>query len=766
MAASDGKNRRSESNLKEMGHKLMHNPNLPADSLLLLLDEVENRLKKVGQSPRVSMQNALSTVTKALVAKHLFRHSNEDVRVAVASCITELTGITAPNAPYDDKQMKVFKLIVSSLKDLSDKCSRSYPKRVHILGNVATFQLFNVMLDLECDALIIEMLQHFFKEMRDYHPKNVLSDMERIMTLLLEESDNISVDLLLPILHIVKSDNKEVLPMARELVVRVLKCSASKLKPYLMQAVKNSGFSLCHYSEIVASICQETSDDIEQKDAVTNDLQVSISFLFEYSVFVTWCVDKEIPKEASSTKQVDLAINKSLKLVLSNALLQGKDDSLTDLNSFKKKDHGNHADRAKNVDKTSIAEPDILRTDKVVNCECKSDTKNRLTKPNLLRTKSSANLYIHENEVENVPDPKKDSNDLPGSFHEDLTVNAALLNQNETGIRPSNLESTKPSENLYTTEKEVETLPDHKKDREDDAPGVSDEDLSIHMAVSLQNKEEADYQPSLEATEPSEKICICQKEVETLSDHKKESKDTLSSLHEDLSVDEEATLNRFSGEMVAVLSSKKEKTPAKVDETKKENDTGTTSKVRLLEQSLKKLDATSKNRDGLSSKLPELNQKQDLVKCISEKNGAKSSTRNDKKEKVSPLEPSNAPTSAINSDLVIHLHNGQPKKRKCVAPSSCACEERACYKAVEGTQNSLDEMSSVVKVKTTEKESLNDMMLYQKCLEELQDLEGLDDAEFAKAVNALKDDKNAIAFTTIKGPRRLVWLVFVASIVT
>ncbi|OMO98195.1 hypothetical protein COLO4_14074 [Corchorus olitorius] len=751
MVASDGKNRRSESNLKEMGNKLMHHPNLPADRLLLLLDEVEKCLKKVDQSPRVSMLNALSTVTKALVANHLFRHSNEDVKVAVASCIAELTRITAPNAPYDDNQMKeVFKLIVSSLKDLSDKCSRSYIKRASILENIADIKLCLVMLDLDCDELIIEMLQHFFKAMRDYHPQNVFSDMERIMTLVLEESDNISMDLLLPILHIVKRDNKEVLPMARELVVRVLGCSASNLKPYLMQAVKKSGFSLCHYSEIVASICKETSDDVEQKDAVTNNLQ-------------------------------------------------GKDDSLTDLNSFKKKDHDNCADRANNVDKTSIAEPDILGTDKVVNSECKSDTKKRLTKPNLLRTESSANLYIHENGVENVLDLKKDSKDLPGSFHEDLSVNASLLNQNETGIRPSILKSTEPSENLYTIKKEVKTLPDHKKDRKDDAPGVSDEDLSIHMAVSLQNKEEADYQPSLEATEPSEKICICEKEVETLSDHKKESKDTPSSLHEDLSVDEgvsfqnhkemvvpptspkpkghaptdltstipsgnvydakaqrvdskmnkiksiiddacatyeatrdlEAALNRFSGEMVAVLSSKKDKSPAKVDETKTENGTSTTtSKVRPLEQSLKKLDATSKNRDGLSSKLPELNQKQHLVKCISEKNGAKSSTRNDEK----------------------------PKKRKRVAPSSSACEKRACYKAVEGTQNSLDEMSSEVKVKTTEKESLNDMTLYQKCLEELQDLEGLDDAEFAKAVNALKDDKNAIAFTTIKGPRRLVWL--------
>jgi len=53
------------------------------------------------------MQSALSPSLKALVADQLFRHSNVDVKVAVASCISEITRITAPDAPYDDDQMKV-----------------------------------------------------------------------------------------------------------------------------------------------------------------------------------------------------------------------------------------------------------------------------------------------------------------------------------------------------------------------------------------------------------------------------------------------------------------------------------------------------------------------------------------------------------------------------------------------------------------------------------------------------------------------------------
>lgn len=61
------------------------------------------------------MQNALSPSLKALVADRLLRHTNVDVKVAVASCISEITRITAPDAPYDDDQMKVWGILIFML---------------------------------------------------------------------------------------------------------------------------------------------------------------------------------------------------------------------------------------------------------------------------------------------------------------------------------------------------------------------------------------------------------------------------------------------------------------------------------------------------------------------------------------------------------------------------------------------------------------------------------------------------------------------------
>lgn len=43
---------------------------------------------------------------KALISDELLRHTDEDVKILVISCISEIARITAPDAPYDDGQMK------------------------------------------------------------------------------------------------------------------------------------------------------------------------------------------------------------------------------------------------------------------------------------------------------------------------------------------------------------------------------------------------------------------------------------------------------------------------------------------------------------------------------------------------------------------------------------------------------------------------------------------------------------------------------------
>uniref|UniRef100_A0A7N0TA02 Uncharacterized protein n=1 Tax=Kalanchoe fedtschenkoi TaxID=63787 RepID=A0A7N0TA02_KALFE len=245
--------------LVDVGSKLEKPPS-SVKGLLALLDRVEVYLSRVGQSPSKAIQSALSPTLKALVGDELLRHADVDVQVAVASCISEITRITAPEVPYDDDQMReVFQLIVSSFDGLADKSSPSYSKRTCILDTVAKVRSCVVMLDLECDGLILEMFRHFIKAIRDYHPENIFTCMESIMVRVIEESEEISSELLFCILDTVKKDNEEVTPVAHKLMKKVIETSADKLRPYIEIAMRTKDVSLSDYDNLVKHICNEVS---------------------------------------------------------------------------------------------------------------------------------------------------------------------------------------------------------------------------------------------------------------------------------------------------------------------------------------------------------------------------------------------------------------------------------------------------------------------------------------------------------------------------
>ncbi|KAJ9178936.1 hypothetical protein P3X46_010780 [Hevea brasiliensis] len=246
-----------EEQLKETGNSLLYPPS-SIHELLNMLDKLECLLINVEQAPSRSMQDALLSPMKALISNTLLRNSDTDVKVSVASCISEITRITAPDAPYNDDHMKeIFQLTIAAFEKLSHVSSRFYTKAVSILDTVAKVRSCLVMLDLELDELIIKMFQHFLKIIRFNHPHAVFVAMETIMTLIIDESEDISVGLLTPLLASIRKENQSVSPIAWKLGEKVITNCAAKLKPYLKELVQSIGIALDEYTPIVASICQD-----------------------------------------------------------------------------------------------------------------------------------------------------------------------------------------------------------------------------------------------------------------------------------------------------------------------------------------------------------------------------------------------------------------------------------------------------------------------------------------------------------------------------
>ncbi|XP_013598258.1 PREDICTED: nucleolar and coiled-body phosphoprotein 1-like isoform X2 [Brassica oleracea var. oleracea] len=400
-----------ENQILEAGEQLTDPPS-SLDELLLLLDKLFVWLIDVDQSPHESMQTALSPLMKALVAGKLFKHSDDDVRVAVAACISEITRITAPEAPYDDDHMKeVFKLIVSSFANLPDYFSRSYSKRISILETVAKVRSCVVMLDLECDALLIEMFQLFLKAIRDFHPENVLSSMEKIMTLVLEESEEIPPKMFSPILHYVREDD-EVPQVARGLAERVLSNSASKLKKYLTEAVKLSGVSLDKYSKIVASICEGTFSALQHDQLVENEKEDSQGHLEKEA-------EVEDKQEVIATpERTDAPKDESGKSGVSNGVAQHNNSSV-DTESIKKQDDTNAKDDNPcntDLDNTSEEKPDV---------EHQPQEKDPSS---AIQVDSSKTSDIKE---ETEPGALLESKDVLSLRPDDSTVKAAISSEND-----------------------------------------------------------------------------------------------------------------------------------------------------------------------------------------------------------------------------------------------------------------------------------------------------------------------------------------------
>ncbi|PWA84097.1 Agenet-like domain-containing protein [Artemisia annua] len=235
--ASEEEEVQLQKQLQELGSKL-ENPPASTHALITLLTQAARTLTKMEQSPPKAVLDTMQTLLNAIVKPELLKHQDEEAKLLVATCICEITRITAPEAPYDDDVLKdIFRLFVSTFNGLRDTKDPSFKRRVHILHTFAKLRYAAVMLDLECDELVNEMFKTFFAVASDEHPEVVLVGMKRILTVLLEESEEIGEDLLLIILSILGRNKKDITPAARRLAMSVIKECAGQLEPGIEQFI-------------------------------------------------------------------------------------------------------------------------------------------------------------------------------------------------------------------------------------------------------------------------------------------------------------------------------------------------------------------------------------------------------------------------------------------------------------------------------------------------------------------------------------------------
>ncbi|GLJ49787.1 hypothetical protein SUGI_1057280 [Cryptomeria japonica] len=191
--------------------------------LLSTLEEVEAFLCKVGQDPSQTMQLAIAPLVCSLIKPRLMRHRDEVIKLATISCIGEIMRIAAPNDPYDSHIMKeVLQMMAESFEGLDDIKNPYFSKRVKLLEIFAKFRFENIMIAMDCVDIIRKMFHIFWRVVDEVHPNSMITSMQSIIFSVLYGGDDAISKLMSNDLWVVWNGEKDVSPMAHELLRRLV----------------------------------------------------------------------------------------------------------------------------------------------------------------------------------------------------------------------------------------------------------------------------------------------------------------------------------------------------------------------------------------------------------------------------------------------------------------------------------------------------------------------------------------------------------------
>ncbi|PWA42621.1 phospholipase-like protein [Artemisia annua] len=250
-----------EIQLTKVGEKLLHLPSSTKEIITSLV-LTEHNLSTVPQSPSKSLIKPLHQIINALIAKELMRHPNLNVNISVACCICEILRITAPNAPYNNEQIKeFFELVVTSLEKLYSASGGYYGKMTKVIEVFSKARLPVLMLNLQLDGhgLIVRLFQHFLN-VSDSISTAIVLDMERIIYMLIEEKEELAHVLQALVITSLKKDNQNASPVCWEFGNKVLMMCAAKLKLNVPDMKRDMCIALYSYPTMVAYMSKTASE--------------------------------------------------------------------------------------------------------------------------------------------------------------------------------------------------------------------------------------------------------------------------------------------------------------------------------------------------------------------------------------------------------------------------------------------------------------------------------------------------------------------------
>ncbi|CAO3586690.1 unnamed protein product [Absidia cylindrospora] len=133
--------------------------------------------------------SSLTWVSKNLIHKKIIHHSNSTVTALASCCLADILRLFAPEAPYDQRELKlIFDAFISQLGDLDKNNSTDFQYHFYLLESLSTVKSILIMADLDqAEDMTTQLFIQCFDTVEKRLPQNVQVCMTDILAQLVEE---------------------------------------------------------------------------------------------------------------------------------------------------------------------------------------------------------------------------------------------------------------------------------------------------------------------------------------------------------------------------------------------------------------------------------------------------------------------------------------------------------------------------------------------------------------------------------------------------
>ncbi|KAJ2379245.1 Sister chromatid cohesion protein pds5, partial [Coemansia sp. RSA 2603] len=246
-------------------HELSFQPRLftnATNKKTVTIAELYKQLKKLskelnGLEQETVNTQSLNAVTKQLIAPSLLEHKESGVVSYVSCCIADILRLYAPEAPYDDDEIKhIFNVFIDQLQLLGDSSSQFFPLREYLLTSLATVRtpaLVAMLPDAE------DIISRFFKVLIGVVKPGLAHTIQMqildILQQLLEEPKTVPQDVIDIILFQFMKKRQQENPAAHQLASDLANAASDVLQKYIYQ----------YFNDVIVSTAQQRSGQVRNQ---------------------------------------------------------------------------------------------------------------------------------------------------------------------------------------------------------------------------------------------------------------------------------------------------------------------------------------------------------------------------------------------------------------------------------------------------------------------------------------------------------------------